>query len=64
MNTFVNWRIKMRRTLKKGDLINFSTSDTYREISNHTIKEKKGIKLNAKQFFFQKNWIINYLVNI
>ena len=54
MNTFVNWRIKMRRTLKKDDLINFSTSDTYREISNDTIKEKKGIKLNAKQYFFQK----------
>ena len=54
MNTFVNWRIKMRRTLKKDDLINFVTSDTYRGISNHTIKEKKGIKLNAKQLFFQK----------
>ena len=50
MNTFVNWRIKMRRTLKKDDLINFSTSDTYREI----IKEKNGIKLNANNYSFKK----------
>ena len=38
----------MRRTLKKDDLINFVTSDTYREISNHTITEKKGNKIECK----------------
>ena len=54
MNTFVNWRIKMRRTLKKDDLINFSTSDTYREISNHTIKEKKGNKIECKTILLPK----------
>ena len=53
MNTFVNWRIKMRRQQKKDDLINFVTSDTYREISNHTIK-KKGNKIECKTIILSK----------
>ena len=53
MNTFVNWRIKMRRTLKKDDLINFVTSDTYREMQPYN-KNKKGNKIKCKTIILSK----------